>query len=491
MDNVDYKYNDMNERYRRLNHFTILSISIMAVVVLVYLWLKAANMGISQSLVYGITAVIVVASIINVIINVKNKSNSYLSIAAAIEVYLIGLQTDATFIQYMLFGILILQIPYYRKRRMLYTTIGAIISYIIVLVVQALHGVSAVDVNAFCQTMLELSVIVGIYFAGKISIAFNSDALGAAKDEQERVKTILDNVLNTSKTVQNETAKSTQLMDELVTSTKSVASSMNEISDAAYSTAKSIEEQNTMTAHIQEAIAQTENKSVEMVSIADSSSESVQSNIKVIEELEEQSARIAETNKAVTESMTKFQNKTAEVEQIAGMILNISGQTNLLALNASIESARAGEAGRGFAVVAEQIRQLAEQTKNSTEEITRITSELNDNSQDVVNYINGSIEASDIQSQKIYAAGEAFKELSNNMEELRSHIKDVDSHIAELSKSNDRIVENISQLSAVTEEVTASADQVKNMSNDNLECVEKVKMAVDTIRRTADGSQDE
>lgn len=493
MEKNKYKYNDMKERYKRLNLFTIFSISIMAVVVLAYMWLKLANHEINQYLVYSVTAIIAVASIINGVINFKNPSNRYMSIAAAVDTYiiyiLIGINTNATFINNMLFGVLVLQIPYYRNRRMICASIGAVISYIIVLVMQALHGVSAMDVNAFSQTLLELSVITGIYFAGKISIAFNSDALGAAKDEQEHVNAILNDVLNTSRTVQDETARSTQLMDELVSSTKSVASSMNEISDAAYSTAKSIEEQNTMTAHIQEAIAQTESRSLEMVSIADSSAEKVQNNIKVIEELEEQSGKIAETNQSVTEAMTKLQNKTAEVDQIAGMILNISDQTNLLALNASIESARAGEAGRGFAVVADQIRQLAEQTKNSTEEITRITSELNANSQDVVNSINGSIEASDIKSRKIYAAGETFKELSNNMEELKNHIDDVDSHISELSKSNDRIVENISQLSAVTEEVTASAEQVKNMSNDNLKCVEQVKMAVDTIRKTAESSE--
>ena len=77
--------------------------------------------------------------------------------------------------------------------------------------------------------------------------------------------------------------------------------------------------------------------------------------------------------------MQELKEKAEEVAGIKKVIFSISEQTNLLALNASIESARAGEAGKGFAVVADQIRELSEQTKKSTEQIEQIVEQLNSN----------------------------------------------------------------------------------------------------------------
>ena len=299
----------------------------------------------------------------------------------------------------------------------------------------------------------------------------------------------MDDIIDVSRTVQDETQKSSGLVDELVRTTESVAQSMREISSATTTTARNIEEQNGMTQSIQDAIGQTGDRSKKMVAIATDSNESIQENMQIMEQLKTQSERIAATNGAVTESMGRLQSKTKEVEEIAGMILNISGQTNLLALNASIESARAGEAGRGFAVVAEQIRQLAEQTKDSTEQITRIINELNENASEVVCSVENSVDETRNQNEKILAAAESFERLNNNMTELIDGINVIDSQINGLSDSNNRIVENISQLSAATEEVTASAEQVREMSEQNLTYAEDVKNAMGHIQEKTEGMQ--
>ena len=438
---------------------------------LFYLWMKQFNHNIPSVVVYCNTALIAVFAAVNVIVYRKNTATRYLKVMSTIEIgieyLLIGVQTDASFISYAILGIFILQIPYYEKKSLKRTAAGMLILYIIVTAVQASKGIYGQDVNAVCSIFMIVLIGVVILEVGKLTILFNDDAVNSAKDEHSRIKEILDNIIMVSGVVSNETKKSDKLINELVDTTNTVTNSMKEISAATNMTATSIEEQSSMTTTIQEAIEHTGKASDQMVELAVNSNDSIQKNIVVMDEL-------------------RIQEKTKNVENIAGMILNISSQTNLLALNASIESARAGEAGRGFAVVAEQIRQLAEQTKNFTEDITKITNELNDNADEVVVSVNSSVEATKEQGERIIEAAHTFEQLNKNIETLIEHIDVVNKEIAGLSDSNNKIVENISQLSAVTQEVTVNAEQVHNMSEQNLEYAKQVKEAVGNIRITSE-----
>ena len=448
--------------------------------------MKQMNHNIKTVTVYGNTVLLLAFTVVNAVIYCRNKATSKLKVAVTmemgIEYLLIGMQTDAHFITYILIASLALQIPYYDKKGLRRTSIGLGILYILVTVVQSVKGINVIDVDTICGIWGVLGILFIIAKIGDITIMFNDDALGSIAEEHEKEKRVLEGVLGISQSIQTESVKSGELIEKLV----GVTDSMQEISASANTTAGSIEEQSTMTNSIQDAIGVTGESSKQMVDIAMNSNESIQENIRVMEELRTQSELITNTNHEVTTAMTKLQNKTKEVEEIAGMILNISSQTNLLALNASIESARAGEAGRGFAVVAEQIRQLAEQTKNSTEQITRIVNELNENANEVVSSVEESVEAVESQNQKIVAASETFEILNRNMTDLINHIEEVNRQVDGLSESNNKIVENISQLSAATEEVTASAEQVHGMSEQNLQFAEQVQQAVDKMRATAD-----
>ena len=474
MEENKYRYNDISERLRRMNRIYMGATIFMAALILLYLWMKQMNHNIKTVTVYGNTVVLLAFTVVNAVIYCRNKATSKLKVAVTmemgIEYLLIGMQTDAHFITYILIASLALQIPYYDKKGLRRTSIGLGILYILVTVVQSVKGINVIDVDTICGIWGVLGILFIIAKIGDITIMFNDDALGSIAEEHEKEKRVLEGVLGISQSIQ----------------TESVTNSMQEISASANTTAGSIEEQSTMTNSIQDAIGVTGESSKQMVDIAMNSNESIQENIRVMEELRTQSELITNTNHEVTTAMTKLQNKTKEVEEIAGMILNISSQTNLLALNASIESARAGEAGRGFAVVAEQIRQLAEQTKNSTEQITRIVNELNENANEVVSSVEESVEAVESQNQKIVAASETFEILNRNMTDLIDHIEEVNRQVDGLSESNNKIVENISQLSAATEDVTASAEQVHGMSEQNLQFAEQVQQVVDKMCATAD-----
>lgn len=489
-ESMKFRYNDRTERYRRMNTFFVGAVTGLWALFIIYLLLKLGASSIAVPTVIGNVVLVVIFTVVNLVIYLRNKADEKLkhlvSIGMAVEFLLLGVQTDAEFIYFALIGVLALQIPYYDMKRYRQSCITYVVVFTLVFIVRILKGTGIEDVDSICRVLCMYLMFLVLYKVGGIAKEFSDHALGSAEEQSGKQRVMLDGILDISRTVQDESSKSSNLVDELVNVTEAVAQSMKEIVSATNTTARSIEEQNSMTQSIQNTIEETGARSRQMVDIATDSNESIQENLQVIEELKSQSEQIAKTNLEVTASMDRLQDKTREVEEIAGMILNISNQTNLLALNASIESARAGEAGRGFAVVAEQIRQLAEQTKNSTEKITKIVSELNENATEVVKSVEFSVEATREQNEKIMLAAESFENLNTNMSRLIGDINDIAGQISGLSDSNNRIVENISQLSAATEQVTASAEQVHEMSEQNMTYVEDVRDAIGTIRGRTD-----
>lgn len=159
----------------------------------------------------------------------------------------------------------------------------------------------------------------------------------------------------------------------------------------------------------------------------------------------------------IYEDMGQLQISSKKIEQIAIMVTVIADQTNLLSLNAAIEAARSGEHGKGFAVVANEVRKLADCTKQSVAEVYGIVSEMAQYSHKVtesIQEVNTGLNKGTVDSQETTLF---FDKILNSMNQVKQHNLRISSEMNELTQ----IFNDISQ---AVEQVAVASDQMLNIT---------------------------
>ena len=491
-ENKQFLYRDDNARLKRSNRLVFIATIVLCACITFYLVLRMLWREIDRPMLPQIANWINMLVLILNIVVYKNKKfrqkfRMVNAISLAVVFVAVVFLTDASFIYWIIPVIMFLSLTYYDLNYSKKIAVFYWIAYIVSIIYRHNTGTEIKTADNYALFIVIIAVMYLATMVTKVMNIFMDDITGYMAHQQNKQDIMLNDVLETSKVVKEETDKSTVATEQLYDSAETIHRSMAEIADAMELTAESVQDQNVMTQEIQNSIEGTAQRSANMVTVAEESNVNIRENMDAISGLKQQAGEIAVTNEQVNAAMQKLQQKTQEVEEIAGMIFKISSQTNLLALNASIESARAGEAGRGFAVVADQIRQLAEQTRVSTESIKNIVTELNSNADEVVTAVEKSMTATEKQNEMIITAADNFEKLDKNITTLIGGIKEIDTDISGIFAANNKIVESISQLSATAEEITATAEQAKNLSDNNLKSAEEVKVAISTIQTTSEG----
>lgn len=339
------------------------------------------------------------------------------------------------------------------------------------------NDIEKIMIEMILSILITISMIIGLKNI-KLFIKESMDEVNIQslknQDTTEKIVLVADGVNVHMKEADGQ-------IGEITDSIESLNAAMHEVASGVESNTQAIEMQIEQTKYIQNLIEDANNKVNDIKEIAMASNEVVNQSVVTMNELLAHVDETIVTGNAMKTAAINLKNNSNEVRNITNIILNISSQTNLLALNASIEAARAGESGRGFAVVADEIRSLAEQTKNATEEITKILDELAAGTENVVNKVEANAKLSVEEREYADKASTGFADLKNSIATLSQNIDSVNTMMGQILSANNDIVDSIGTLSASSEEMNACTEEATAMCENNLERVRDFTKLVKNI----------
>ena len=358
-------------------------------------------------------------------------------------------------------------------------------------------GIGAIIVNV-CQ--------VGMFFAKGIYTSQNSAAVeiqvlvmvlicafqlyaskvtGKLHDQNEKTANILNNTMQISDQMVSQILEASQKVSVLGESMAAMKEAMEEVNSGSNDTAEAVQNQLSQTEAIQSMVQNVEAGAKEVIDSMNDNRQEIEQGNRNVELLVSQVNKSVESGEYVTEELSKLDEYMKQMNSIVDIIDEIATQTSLLALNASIEAARAGEAGKGFAVVASEISQMAQQTQNSTVRIADLIKNVSEAISSVIKVSTDMIEMIEGQKETTEKTSQSFVVIEKNSENVFKNSSGLADYVTRLSEANKGIVDSISTISAISEEVAAHASDTQESSETNNSIVEELVAMTNRLEQLA------
>ena len=347
--------------------------------------------------------------------------------------------------------------------------------------------ITSAEIMLACIILTCLFSVLSIKRVEKIGNA-NIDKADFEKEQSEK---LLQTTLEVAATINDSVKEALEETESLHNAIVVTQQSMENLNGGANETAQAIMEQQESTNEIDRGIQEVESVAGAIMDELASTTDCLNVGTEGMAELLNQ-VKVSQTaGEAVAKEMAELREDAGQMENIVGIISSVSDQTALLALNASIEAARAGEAGRGFAVVAGEISKLASQTNNATAEINKLIENIGKSISEAIAAVDELLNSNEIQNQSVGHTAENFDRIRNSAGAISKHAEQLKATVDVAAVANTKVVQNIDNVSAVTQEVSASATETLDGCNMNLESIEKLMQIMEQLGAEAKKLQKE
>ncbi|NEU62156.1 methyl-accepting chemotaxis protein [Paenibacillus sp. ALJ109b] len=293
---------------------------------------------------------------------------------------------------------------------------------------------------------------------GQLSAAFNL--------MMEQITKLVEQTNRSAQEVLDTASELSSASKKTAVSASEIAVATEEIAGGASSLATEAERGNELTDNISRQMESVVAANEQMGDSARHVEKSSQTGTQHLNQLMTKTQKTEEMIGALVNKVDSLKESTSSVLKVLDVMQNITKQTNILSLNATIEAARAGTAGRGFMVVANEVRQLAEQSRQSIDMVGDITDKIMTEMNETVDQLSAAYPLFKEQMDAVKDTNVIFASVQQQMGAFVESLSMVTGSIGDLNQSQGTLSEAMSNVSAVAEQSSATSQEVASLSSE-------------------------